>query len=229
MKVESARTTLLVSVSRRKDRGHYPLRLMTCFLAGLMKLFIHEILPDSVAKAIYVDTDAFFLTDPTLLWQTFSHMNASTAISMPTHPDQKTPHWHNASKICSCIMLLDLSKLRALRLMDSSFYRDDKSGLFPPALSPPTFEALFGPPGPDGHYKDVALGDQGYYWAIISNRTDLFEHLSFDWEVSSCLLDMYGTGIGHDDATEEEERRAMLHLNETPHQGEAIMPKLVHL
>lgn len=27
-----------------------------------MKLFIHEILPDSVRKSIYVDTDAFFIS-----------------------------------------------------------------------------------------------------------------------------------------------------------------------
>ena len=36
-------------------------------LAGFMKLFVHELFPDDVDKAIYVDTDAFFLTDLALL------------------------------------------------------------------------------------------------------------------------------------------------------------------
>src|SRR5713226_4212165 len=121
-----------------------------------MKLFIHEILLD-VPKVIYVDTDAFFITDPTMLWERFTLMGPSTAISMPTHGDQNKAEWHFASKICSCIMLLDLEKLRKMRLMDSSYYRRDTTGLFPTALSPPTFEALFGPPGADGYYENVAL------------------------------------------------------------------------
>ncbi|KAH9171535.1 hypothetical protein EDB89DRAFT_1971767 [Lactarius sanguifluus] len=155
-------------------------------IPGLMKLFLHEILPDVVEKAIYVDTDAFLLTDPALLWE------------------ETLPEWHHASRICS---------LRAARLMDSSVYRADHSGLFPPALSPPTFEALFGPPGPNGQYMNVALGDQGYWWAIVSNRKDLFRPLVYDWEVTSCLLDMYMTGLGHDDTPEDEQSRTMIHLN----------------
>ena len=198
-------------------------------LAGLMKLFLHELLPDDVEKAIYVDTDAFFLTDPALLWEEFSQWDSEVSISMPNHPEQYAPEWHNASRICSCIMLLHLGRLRASRLMDSSIYRADRSGLFPPALSPPTFEALFGPPGPNGQYMDVALGDQGYWWAIVSNREDLFKPLIYDWEVSSCLLDMYMTGLGHDDIPEEEESRAMVHLWNTPYEGDVVLPKLLHL
>lgn len=181
----------------------------------------------------YLLTLALFLcaADPALLWQTFETLRPSTAISMPTHYDQKTPQWHHASKICSCIMLLDLSKLRSLRLMDSSIYRADLTSHHPSALSPPLFRSLFGPPGPEDHYEGVALGDQGYYWAIVSQRPDIFEHLSFDWEVSSCLLDMYGTGLDRntDGITDEEERAGMLHLYETPHEGGVVHPKLVHL
>ncbi|KAI0049683.1 glycosyltransferase family 8 protein [Auriscalpium vulgare] len=194
---------------------------------GLMKLFIHEILPNDVDKAIFVDTDAFFLTDPALLYDEFAHMNESIAISMPSHPEQTAPEWHDASKICSCIMLLDLAKLRSMRLMDSILYREDTTVQ---ALAPPAFEALFGPPGTDGHYQNVALGDQGYWWAIVSHRTDIFTPLSYDWEVSSCLLDMYGTGVVHgsDAATEDEERGVMIHLWNTPWQGTVVHPKLLH-
>ena len=215
---------LLSRASSTKHAANEPVDL-----AGLMKLFLHELLPDDVEKALYVDTDAFFLTDPALLWEEFSHWESGVSISMPHHPEFQTPEWHNASRICSCIMLLHLGKLRAARLMDSSIYRADHSGLFPPALSPPTFEALFGPPGPNGQYVDVALGDQGYWWAIVSNREDLFRPLRYDWEVSSCLLDMYMTGLGHDDIPEDEEKRAMTHLWGTPYQGEVVLPKLLHL
>ncbi|THG99040.1 hypothetical protein EW026_g3230 [Hermanssonia centrifuga] len=194
---------------------------------GLMKLFIHEILPETVKKSIFIDTDAFFISDPLLLWQQFDKLGPNTAISMPTHPEQEAPHWHHANKICSCIMLLDLEKLRKLRLMDSSAYRNVDDGISP--LSPAAFRAMFGPPGAEGHYEDVKLGDQGYWWAIVSHRPDVFEHLSFDWEVSSCLLDMYFTGLGHDDATEEEELAAQLHTWATPHQGQVILPKMLHL
>ena len=81
-------------------------------IAGLMKLFIHEILPDTVKRSIFIDTDAFFISDPALLWQQFDHFGADIAISMPSHPDQSSVEWHNANKICSCIMLLDLDRLR---------------------------------------------------------------------------------------------------------------------
>ncbi|KAI0798132.1 hypothetical protein C8Q75DRAFT_36139 [Abortiporus biennis] len=195
-------------------------------IPGLMKLFIHEILPTSVKKSIFIDTDAFFISDPSLLWNHFNSLDPNIAISMPTHMEQSAPEWHNANRICSCIMLLDLDKLRKLRLMDSINYRNHPGGT--EALSPPAFRDMFGPPGPTGHYEDVKLGDQGYWWAIVSFRKEIFEHLSFDWEVSSCLMDMYMTGLGNDDATEQDEIAVQLHTWETVHQGQAILPKLVH-
>ncbi|KAN0105246.1 hypothetical protein V8E52_011234 [Russula decolorans] len=193
---------------------------------GLMKLFLHEVLPDDVEKAIYVDTDAFFLTDPALLWEEFSHWKPNVAVSIPYHPNMIQANWYNASEICSCIMLLHLQKLRSIRLMDSSVYRRDNTGLYPPAFSPPLFEALFGRPGPHGYHAE--LGDQTFWWAVVSKRPDVFNPLPYDWEVSSCLLDMYMTGLGSDGATEEEEGKAMIHLEDTPFKGTVVLPKLVH-
>lgn len=183
-----------------------------------MKLFVHEILPPSVQKAIYVDTDALFISDPTLLWNIFDGLKTSTAIVMSSHPDQDAPEWHHASRICSCVMLLDLGKLRALRMMDSSFYRDDPNGPHPPALSPPAFKAKYGLPGEDGHgrYDNVRLGDQGYWWAIVDYRPDIFESLSYDFEVTSCLLDSYMTGLGDDSISEAEELARQIHTKDTP-------------
>jgi len=197
-------------------------------LGGLMKLFLHEVLSDKVEKAIYVDTDAFFLSDPALLWEEFSRWGPNIAVSIPYHPNLVNPEWYNASEICSCIMLFHLDRLRSVRLMDSSIYRADRSGLYPPALAPPTFTALFGPPGPHG-YHHVALGDQSYWWAIVSRRRDIFRPLPYDWEVTSCLLDMYSTSLGADDISEDEEKRAMVHLDDTPYEGTIVVPKLVHL
>ncbi|KAI9056644.1 glycosyltransferase family 8 protein [Trametes sanguinea] len=190
---------------------------------GLMKLFIHEILPPSVKRAVFVDTDAFFISDPAQLWARFRALQPGTAISMPHHPEQSAPQWHDANKICSCIMLLDLQRLRDLRLMDSSHYRADPEAARVPPLGPSAFEAMFGQP-----YDGVKLGDQGYWWAIVKHRPDLFEHLSFDWEVSSCLMDMYLKGLGEDDADEAHEAWDQVHTHATPEQGRAILPKMVH-
>ena len=192
-----------------------------------MKLFIPEILPPTVKRAIFIDTDAFFVSDPLLLWQQFDAFSPNTAISMPSHPEQSSDEWHNANRICSCIMLLDLERLRTLRLMDSAAYHvtgDDRT-----ALAPAAFTAMFGPPGADGHYQGVKLGDQGYWWAIVSHSPEVFKHLSFDWEISSCLMDMYYTGLGDDDATEEDELRSQVHTWGTPHQGQVVLPKMLHL
>ena len=192
-----------------------------------MKLFIHEILPTSVKKSIFLDTDTFFISDPVLLWDHFKRLDPTIAVSMPSHNDQSEPAWHDANKICPCIMLLNLEKLRELRLMDSSIYRSDPRG--PPALSPPAFRAMFGTPGPEGHYEGVKLGDQGYWWAIISHNNEIYEPLSFDWEISSCLVDMYLTGLGHDDASESEELASQIHTFATLQEGQVVLPKLLHL
>lgn len=193
-----------------------------------MKLFIHEILPPTVKRAIFIDTDAFFISDPLLLWQQFESFGPATAISMPLHPEQSAEEWHHANRICSCIMLLDLERLRALRLMDSEHYRAAADGRY--ALAPAAFEDMFGKPSEeDKKYKGVKLGDQGYWWAIVSYRPDLYKHLPYDWEVSSCLIDMYMTGLGHDDASEEDEIATQVHTWATPQQGQAVLPKMLHL
>ncbi|PPQ90127.1 hypothetical protein CVT25_012296 [Psilocybe cyanescens] len=195
-------------------------------LPGLMKLFIHEIIPPTVKKGIYIDTDAIFITDPSLLWNVFDTLRPETAFVMGSHPDQVAPEWNDASRICSCIMLLDLDKLRSLRLMDSSVYRalDDF-----PALSPVAFRAKYGEPsGEHGRYDNVRLGDQGYWWAIVDYRPDLFEPLSYDYEVTTCLLDTYSTGLGDDIITEDEEISRQSHVKGTPQEGHIILPKILH-
>ncbi|KIM48988.1 glycosyltransferase family 8 protein [Hebeloma cylindrosporum] len=187
-------------------------------LPGLMKLFIHEILPPTVKKSIYIDTDALFIANPALLWDVFGSLQPSTAIAMASHPDQNSPEWHHASRICSCVMLLDLEKLRNMRLMDSRIYREHDDI---PALAPEAFKAKYGLPKANGRYDNVRLGDQGYWWAIVDHRRDLFEPLSYDFEVTSCLLDTYLTGLGNELTTIEEELRHQIHTKDTPQE---VMP-----
>ncbi|KAJ6611795.1 hypothetical protein B0H10DRAFT_1808896 [Mycena sp. CBHHK59/15] len=196
---------------------------------GLMKLFIHEILPTTVKRVIFVDTDSILIADPSLLWNIFDGLKPSTAFAMASHPDQEAEQWHHASRICSCVMLLDLEKFRALRLMDSTIYRSDTSGLFPPALAPSAFRAMYGmPAGENGRYDNVRLGDQGYWWAIVDHNPHLFEPLSFDFEVTSCLVDTYLTGLGDETVAEEEELTRQIHVKGTPQEGIVILPKLLH-
>ncbi|KAJ7156116.1 hypothetical protein C8R43DRAFT_884034 [Mycena crocata] len=194
---------------------------------GLMKLFIHEILPVSVKKVIFIDTDAILVADPTLLWRTFDGLKPETAIVMGSHPDHNAEEWHHASRICSCVMLLDLQKFRTLRLMDSSIYRNDTSGQYPVALAPSAFRAMYGEPGANGRYENVRLGDQGYWWAIVDHNRHLFEPLSYDWEVTTCLVDTYHTGLGDETVTEEVELTRQAHTKGTPQEA-IILPKLLH-
>jgi len=110
-------------------------------------------------------------------------------------------------------MLLDLEKLRHLRLMDSSIYREYDNLT---ALSPEAFKDKYGLPNAHGRYDNVRLGDQGFWWAIVDYRPDLFEPLSYDFEVTSCLFDTYLTGLGNELATIEEELSHQKHTKNTP-------------
>jgi hypothetical protein len=198
--------------------------------AGMMKLFLHEILPPSVPRAIFVDTDALFLHDPRALWRTFADPAAfppGTALALPMHLEQDAPAWHDASRICSCVLLLDLARLRARTLMDSAFYRAAAR----PALAPAPFAAMFGAPAPGAGYRGVKLGDQGYWWALVNGTAGLAAPLDYAWEVSSCLLDMYGTDAapGGDAADDAAVRAQMLHLGESPFAGAVVRPRLLHL
>ena len=108
-----------------------------------------------------------------------------------------------------------------MRLMDSSIYREHDDF---PALSPEAFKAKYGLPQANGRYDNVRLGDQGYWWAIVDHRPDLFEPLSYDFEVTSCLLDTYLTGLGNELTTMEEELSHQIHTKDTPQEVFPTLP-----
>ncbi|KAI0086679.1 hypothetical protein BDY19DRAFT_894430 [Irpex rosettiformis] len=215
------------SIQDRLDREGSIWTSHSAGAAGLLKLLVHEILPETVKKAIYVDTDAFFISNPLLLWKQFDTLKPETAIVMPSHPNLGAAEWHNADRICSCVILFDLEKLRNIRLIDSQIYREANDGVN--SMSPPAFRAMFGEPDSQtGHYENIMLGDQSYWWAIISYQPDLYEHLSYDWEISSCLVNTYNITLGDDMTTEEDELKSLQHTPGTPHEGKLVIPKLLH-
>jgi len=57
---------MLASVRATLRYGSCRLLLIELGPGGLSKIFLHEILP--VKQTLYVDTDAFFVADPALLW-----------------------------------------------------------------------------------------------------------------------------------------------------------------
>ncbi|KAH8827486.1 hypothetical protein DL96DRAFT_1710610 [Flagelloscypha sp. PMI_526] len=174
---------------------------------GLMKLFLHEIMP--VKKAIFVDTDALFISDPRHLWNQFKSFKSTTGISMTNHSNYGNADWHYADRICSCVMLLDFEKLRDMRLMDSSLYRLNDSSR--KAASPAAFTAMYGAPdSSDGKYHNVRLGDQGY-WS------------------QAAYQEMYETRLGEAELDEEQEiSKQEIHVTGTSQSGKIVRPKLLH-
>lgn len=87
------------------------------------QLFLHEILSQDVRRSIFVDTDAIFISDPTckylesgsadrqVLWKQFNDWGPTHAVSIPHHPAAYNPEWKGASKICSCVLMLDHERL----------------------------------------------------------------------------------------------------------------------
>lgn len=123
-------------------------------------------------------------------------------------------------------MLLDLNKLRKARLMHSNVYAKIKPDNPGEALSTAAFRAMYGLPGGDGkgRYTNVRLGDQGYWWAIVDYHKDIFEPLSYDFEMTSCVIDTYHTGLGADTITEEEELKHQIYIENTPQEVGILAP-----
>ena len=70
------------------------------------------------------------------------------------------------------------------------------------------------------------MGDQTYWWAIVSNRTELFGPMSYDWGVTSCVLNTFNTVT----MTPRRRKRAgaIIYLSGTPYEGQVVLPKIHH-
>ncbi|KAL0958962.1 hypothetical protein HGRIS_014274 [Hohenbuehelia grisea] len=131
--------------------------------AGMMKLFLHEILPTTVKRAIFVDTDSIIISDPALMWRQFGKFTPQTAVAVPTHDNAEYPvvnkDWRGGSRICSCVMMLDLQRMREEIIMTSTLF---PAHMQQRAIGPAAIKALWGdtlggdPPGK--YYNHVGLG-----------------------------------------------------------------------
>ena len=147
----------------------------------MMKLFLHEILPADIDRAIFFDTDAMLIVDPyreytpfpvetsltrsSVVWKQFNTFSHDTLFSIPTHEGSERPDvksdWQGASRVCSCVLLLDLRNMRAAPTMNSELF---EAGMQARALersaNEKTWGDAFGEFGSkDGKtYRGVALG-----------------------------------------------------------------------
>lgn len=136
-----------------------------------------------------------------VLWKEFNRWGPDVMLAIPSH-DERGDEYDGTTKICSCILLLDLEKMvrqtwysgPVLLLTTQRKHRYIDSTLFSPserarALSPKANLQVYGEPtADDGTYKNLGLGDQTYFMSIKIFRPDLHTELPPSWEVTSCLL-----------------------------------------
>ncbi|CAE6344424.1 unnamed protein product [Rhizoctonia solani] len=204
-------------------------------MGGLVKVFLHELLP-GVERAIFVDTDMLFVIDPVLLWNTFSTLKPEQMVAFPTLGPKS-----DASLICTCVMLLNLSAMR-----------DDKRPFMSSTLLPgwsqngisgKAFQKVLSGGGlvwdPNHNEfikfdpKDPLFGDQGIYHVIWTHFPELFAHLSLRWDVTHCRRG-YGLKLGHwkdgdgEEMSETDQVKSQFDMREAPEKHNQLLPGILH-
>ncbi|CAE6435704.1 unnamed protein product [Rhizoctonia solani] len=204
-------------------------------MGGLVKIFLHELLP-GVDRAIFVDTDMMFVVDPVLLWNAFSTLKPEQMVAFPTLGPKS-----DASRICTCVMLLNLSAMRDYNrpFMSSTLLPSwSKNGIsgqaFEKALSGDGLIAdsdrtkflKFNP-------KEALFGDQGIYHIIWTHFPELFAHLSLRWDITHCRSG-YGLKLGRwqdeggEEMSETDQIKSQLYTEEAPEKHDQLLPGLLH-
>lgn len=196
---------------------------------------MHELLP-TVERAIFVDTDMLFVVDPWLLWNTFSTLKPKQMIAFPTLGPSS-----DASRICTCVMLLDLAAMRDHKspFMSSTLV----PGWSKNALSTKAFDLALKGSGliPSAEREKLVkfdpmsplYGDQGIYHIIWTHYPELFAHLSLRWDVTHCRKG-YGLRLGrHHDAggdsmSETEQVKAQFYTEQAPEKFKQLLPGILH-
>jgi hypothetical protein len=197
---------------------------------------MHELLP-SVKRAIFVDTDMLFVVDPFLLWNTFSTLRPNQMIAFPTLGPNS-----DSSRICTCVMLLDLAAMRNAKrpFMSSSLVPSWSQD----ALSTKAFKMALSGDGMIQSAERTKLvkfdpmsplyGDQGIYHVIWTHFPDLFAHLSLRWDVTHCRKG-YGLQLGRwhesggEEMSETEQVRSQFYMEGAPEKFEQLLPGILHL
>ncbi|QRW00085.1 hypothetical protein RhiJN_28103 [Ceratobasidium sp. AG-Ba] len=201
----------------------------------IAKVFMHELLP-TVDKAIFVDTDMLFVVDPVLLWNSFSSLKSEQIIAFPTLGPNS-----DASRICTCVMLLNFAGMRNVRqpFMSSSLV----PGWPENSLSSQAIKLTLAGDGmvPDGDRSkrvefdpfDLLFGDQGLYHVVWTHFPELFAHLSLRWDITHCRKG-YGLELGHrhdsggEDMSETEQVKAQSWMDEAPEKFQQLLPGILH-
>ncbi|KAF9045722.1 hypothetical protein BDZ89DRAFT_942499 [Hymenopellis radicata] len=196
----------------------------------LSKVFIHELLVD-IDRAIFIDTDMIFVVDPLQLWKNFADFGEDQLMSFPTMGPQS-----HAGKICSCVMLMDLARMRDVQFMPSTllparealasiaFARGQSEG-----LQSPVHKGEIEPFDPMNPW----FGDQGIYHVVWHFLPEHFRDLSQRWDVNFCRQ-QWGLKLGHwgddleEDMTEAELIRSQIRLDGTSQEGKMVSPGILH-
>lgn len=173
-------------------------------------MFLHELLVD-VPKVAYVDTDAAFVADPVILWNEFDKFQRGQVMAFPTL-GLDSEGW----AVCSCVMLLDLEKMR-------NEHQWVESSLRPAAsqndIARSSLEGCMDP-------KFPSWGDQGVYFCIFKKHPNLIGHLTVSWNMSPCRNSYY-LSLGKDRETEEEQAGYQF-LMGAP-EPQPLFPGIIHL
>lgn len=148
----------------------------------------------------------------------------------------------DASRICTCVMLLDLAAMRSPKspFMSSTLLPSwSKNGLSSKAFELalrgggmiPTAErsklVKFNPMNP-------LYGDQGIYHIIWTHFPELFAHLSLRWDVTHCRGG-YGLKLGRwheaggEEMSETDQVRSQFFMEEAPEKYNQLLPGILHL
>ncbi|KAL1736719.1 hypothetical protein EV714DRAFT_279254 [Schizophyllum commune] len=178
-------------------------------LPSLMKLFLHEMLPASTKFAIVLSPSAVFLFDPAALWLDTLRLAPPAAPAAALYYDSSNSKVTHAN---SRVILLNLDKLREVRLTDSRVYRKVDHAANG-AISSAAFRVALGPPltSKGARYDVKEMGGEETFWrALVAYRPDLFWGLDAGYVVEGCSRKSAGLDSG--DAVD----------------GGPIIPRLVH-
>ncbi|EJD36903.1 hypothetical protein AURDEDRAFT_174070 [Auricularia subglabra TFB-10046 SS5] len=183
-------------------------------VGGLAKMLIHELIP--AERALYVDTDAMFATDPVLLWRAFTRLAAASPgmLVALTHAGPLS----GGGDVCTCLMGLHLARMRAAPLLPSPFFSPEANAQAIGNVDAWT-SANINPLEPP-------WGDQGLFWAMWKKDATAFGRLSRSWDLTTCKYHYGLTLSGPQNQTEVHPQH--LGPDQSEEETEGMFPGIIH-
>ncbi|KAF5327037.1 hypothetical protein D9619_004872 [Psilocybe cf. subviscida] len=208
----------------------------------MTKLLIHKVLQE-VEKTIFVDTDMIFMVDPVQLWDTFEAVNEQTLMAFPT----LGPTSH-AGQVCTCVMLLNLKRMRNPRSPKPPSSNANSTFLIPTPYHPDILTTALmagtkaGLPNMFGHPEDCMsfnplwppFGNQGIVYVLWVEKPYLFQDLLHRWDITHCR-EHYGLKLVEDPKDHTETKAMMTEEEHIQNQGwkvdggeGSVIPGILH-